>query len=118
MAQKFKLIPVSENSRSENEIDIEGLIGMLPKRYRNKAKIVLVILKGKVQFDDNHHILYQNGERGSHVVDLIKYYLTPEALKIKRPFDSLEFGRLLSKFGVPQSALARPINAQTTFKYF
>jgi hypothetical protein len=93
---------------SENgEIDV--LVDLLPRQYRNKAKLLLGFLKPRVRLDEQMRILYENGDKGSNLLDMIRFYVLPISSKTKRPLDALRFGLWMKKEGVPRSAIGREI---------
>ena len=46
-----------------------------------------------------------------HIIDLVKYFITPKHLNVSRPFDARKFIDLLEKFGVPKSLISRDVGA-------
>lgn len=107
MAKKMVLVPASwlENFKDDKLIN---LLEMVPKSYQPKARILLTCLQGKVKLTDQQRVIYSDGV-GSHIIDLVRYYVTPSQLKINRPEDAQKFGQLLEQHGVPSSAVNRPI---------
>lgn len=137
MAQRYTLIPASlekkpatkttEVQRGEDEntslniqrpivveekkIDtpLATVLSLLPKRLRNKGKILLHYLDGEINLDGSNRIIYSDNSLGSHLLDLIRYYTTSAGINIHRPVDAPQFGLLLKRLGVPDAALGRPI---------
>jgi hypothetical protein len=120
MARKFALVPESwlnarqvENEKSPNHISISEVTGpqsfaqmaeLLPKNLRNRAKILLHYLEGKVTLNEHERVQYNDGAIGSHLLDIVRYYVSP--LSKARPLDAPQFEQLITNIGVPSSALA------------
>ena len=66
-------------------------------------------LRGNVTIDDNQRVVYPDGTTGSHILDLIRYYVYPSTLKLSRPLDAIEFGMLLKGIGVPTASIGRDL---------
>ena len=109
MAEKMVLVPALSMNHTEKD-DLLNLAKMLPKRYQTKATALLRILDGKLNLDANNHVIYED-ELGSHLIDLIRYFVTPTYVSVTRPFDAYKFGQLLNCYGVPMSAVARPTDS-------
>lgn len=107
MAKKMVLVPADNLEHTEEVRDMSALAEMLPKSYQSRGKALLKLLKGKVQLDSRDHVVYENGEKGSHIVDLVRYFVTPKHLKVTRPFDSNLFYSILIDLGTPTSLMAR-----------
>jgi hypothetical protein len=99
MAARYKLVP---EQAARNEV-----LESIGKRYRKKAEILIKYLSD--QRKENGRIIYEDGELGSHLVDLIKYFVYPEFLKLKRPADAVKFALLLKHKDVPESVLGRSL---------
>jgi hypothetical protein len=132
MAEKYLLVPASWKNRTTNitqppvqpvveefdrggkfdtsDKDIADLIGLLPKRIGNKATILFSFVRHKVALDDNGRVLYEDGSRGSYVIDLIKFFASSPHIHTYRPADALKFAVWLNKIGTPQSALGRELS--------
>lgn len=109
-----KSLVVEEEDRTESPL--ETVLSLLPKRLKNKGKILAHYLKGKVNLDSNNRVIYSDNSLGSHLLDLIRYYTTSSGINISRPIDALQFGLLLKKLGVPDAALGRPITLKRILK--
>lgn len=53
--------------------------------------------------------MYDDGTRGSHLLDLVKYCLYAPIRKLPRPIDAVRFGILLREMDVPDSLLGRSL---------
>lgn len=49
------------------------ILQLFPKRSRNKAQILIHYVDKYLKVDDNQRVIYNDGTRGSHVVDLVRY---------------------------------------------
>jgi hypothetical protein len=101
MAVRYTLVP---------EVDPRNdVLGSIGKRYRKKAEQLLSYIND-VKRTENDRIIYGDGEVGSHLVDLIKYFVYPEFLKLKRPQDAVKFALLLKEKDIPPSILGRQLS--------
>ena len=82
------------------------LAEIMPKNLRSRARMILHYLEnGNVTVNDMQRIVYDDdGNVGSHVLDLIRYAISPFVKT--RPLDWPQFYALVQKLGVPSSALA------------
>lgn len=80
----------------ENEI-----IDLLPKMYHARAKVILHYLLPSLKLDRNKHVIYDDGPRGAHILDYLRYILNP--LKTRAPVDVEKFSHVLNAVGVPRS---------------
>lgn len=93
---EIKEEPMVESNRNESES--ENVIELLPKSYRNRARVILYYLKPKL--DSRKNIIYADGSVGSHLLDLLKFVLNQKA----RPMpDGDKFIELLITKSVPRS---------------
>lgn len=81
------------------------LAELLPKNCRHKAKMLLHYLEGHVQLNDQQRVVYANGQLGSHIVDLVKYFVA--SYHTDRPIDAPKFQKLMIRAGVPNDAIAK-----------
>jgi len=84
----------------------ENLVELLPKQYRAKANALMHYIDGKVSLDENQRYVHDDGTVASHLIDLIRYYVTPTTIKLPRPLDAVEFGLLLKSIDVPDFAIS------------
>jgi hypothetical protein len=98
MAVKYTLVPET--------VEKPSVLENIPKRYRKRAEELLSYLENLKQTDDER-VVYEGGETGSYLIDLLKYFLYPEMLKLQRPLDATKFGILLKERGVPDTILGR-----------
>ena len=104
------MIKVEDDSLVEKTSNAwEETINLIPKRYQTKAKALIHYLKDRVTLDANERIKYDDGSVGSHIYDMIRFYVYPAALSLKRPLDAVQFGLMLKEIGVPDAAVSRNI---------
>ena len=120
MAKRYRLVPDSgvegaENSFAEKAMNFSTLVELLPKNLRNKARILVHYLENKITLNEHQRIVYENGEVGSYLLDMIRYYVSP--LVKQRPVDAPDFESVLKNLGVPSSALARNIETNILDKW-
>jgi hypothetical protein len=97
-------ITVVEEMEEKNRF--EGVIELLPKAQRTKARILLHYLAPVVKLDVHQRILYQPyGKVGSNLLDLVRYFTSPSYFKVPRPLDAEDFSKLIKQVGVPEAAL-------------
>lgn len=97
-----------ESDNEHQQEQYEEIVDLFPKSYRNRAKL-LVHYIGKSMQLRNGRIVYKDGMIGSHLLDLLKYYIYPSALKTSRPSDATKFGVLLKQLDVPDSLVSRSL---------
>jgi hypothetical protein len=120
MARKYALVPESwltaryeNHDTTKNSSDIEiadpkiehsfaQMVELLPKNLRNRAKIMLHYLEGKITLNEHERVQYSDGAIGSHLLDLVRYYVSP--LAKARPVDAPKFEAVMQSIGVPASA--------------
>lgn len=120
--------PINENKpdihiyghQPEENADFLELAELMPKNLRAKAKLLMHYLQGAIQLDAQSRVVFQTEtadgtseeQIGSHILDLIKYFVSPsitfghEAAAL-RPIDAPKFAQLLSSIGIPQTALGK-----------
>ncbi len=122
---KYRLVPIGLPTRMTTAVATadkiplpnsdgkwDDLVELFPPRLRNKARLILAHLKGRIHITDDNRIVYLDGENeesGSSIYDLIKFFITPQppnASKQTRPPDALRFGKLLKDANVPVAAYA------------
>ena len=125
MAKRFALVPESWLQQhnvpydgngslitlDEKEKHFANMADLLPKKLRNKARILLHYIDGKVNIDDRERIVYNDNHVGSYLLDIVRYYVSP--LVKNRPLDAPRLEKLLTEVGVPSSAIARSITSAT-----
>lgn len=96
----------------QEKSDLVELAQLMPKSYRGRATTLLRSLDGKVKLNDQQHVLYPpNDQLGSHILDLVKYYVS--TWPTDRPIDAPKFAKLMTQAGVPAMALAKKTQPQT-----
>lgn len=102
--------PQPSNAKVSSDVssEFEEIITLFPKNYRNRAKSLIHYLKNHIELK-NGRVIYSDGSIGSHLLDLIKYYVFPSALKVPRPIDAAKFGILLKQLDVPNSVVGRSL---------
>lgn len=101
---------------TKEDEDVKSMIELLPKMYQSKARIIMHYLEGHVKLDKNQRIVYAGGMVGSHVLDLLRYFISP--LVKERPLDAPRFLILMKAAGVPQSAIARKGGVMSKWKTY
>lgn len=98
-----KLIESNGGRPSSEEVSyqIDDIIKMLPKTYRARASSLLQHLSHVLGRDKR--LTYFDGARSSHIIDLLRFVLSPLRSKVS-PFDINQFYDLLRKLDVPESA--------------
>lgn len=81
MARKIEL---------NQDYDLKSIVSLFPAKLQKKS---MTILK-KLKINANGNIIYPDGSEGSHVGDLLRWYMKIE--KHKRPVDGPRFNRLLT----------------------
>jgi hypothetical protein len=96
MAERMVLIP------EETLTSATLIIDSLPKRLRNKGKILITHLGDSIKLNSDKRVVYKDGEVGSNIIDLIKYFVSNVK---KRPIDAPRFEELIMMSNVPQNVL-------------
>jgi hypothetical protein len=109
MAKKMVLVPADSvaTTPQTHGLPMTNLLEMLPKGYQSRGKIILLSIDGKVTLDQQHRVVYANGDVGSHVIDLIRFFVTPRNVQTKRPWDATVFATVMRGCGVPEYLLSR-----------
>ncbi len=113
MMKKYALVPVSIAERADEkqseDAQMQAIAKLLPKNTRSRAKIILFYLaKHGTQMDrDTQRIKYDDGTISSHLLDLVRFVVTPDNIKLRRPIDTPHFFKLLVKAGVPSSVFGK-----------
>lgn len=104
-------VSVAKSDHSlQGNINPDEYLELLPKRYRSRGKILLqYLMENQIGVTSKGRVVYGDGSIGSHLIDLIKYYLHPQGIPVSRPSDSTQFGLLLQQIDVPNSALGRSL---------
>jgi len=89
---------------SENR-NFAKMAEILPKNLRNRARMLLHYLDGKVKLDTHERIVYSDNHVGSYLLDMVRYYVSPFVKT--RPLDAPRFEKILHEIGVPSSAIVR-----------
>ena len=122
MAQKFAFmlevhasepdqLPEKSNKTTSK---LENLPDLLPKNMRSKARILVHYLNG-INVNNMQRIVYNDGVVGSHVLDLIRYTVSP--FTNNRPLDWPDFKKILEQCNVPDSVYCQkslPLKRKTS----
>lgn len=121
MAKKFALVPESwlhtkEQLATDDTVSIheptvanwDNVLDLLPKSYKSRGRIILHHIEGQVKLNQQNRVVYQGGKQGSHIIDLLKYFLSP--FSKSKPIDASHFEKIMKQSGVPQSAIAKKAN--------
>lgn len=103
-----------EPTAKSNEPDLhesatEEITKLFPKRSRSRASLLLHYVMKNMSLDGNQRVMYNDGSRGSHIVDLVRYFINTSAMHIDRPIDAIKFAMELKSKGVPEAAFSRHI---------
>ena len=101
---------LTQYNQSQNSIIT--MAELLPKNLRNRAKVLLHYIDGKIRLSDQQRVIYEDGTTGSHLLDLVRYFTSP--LTKTRPMDSHQFLTLLHKNGVPEHAIVNRSTGKDT----
>jgi len=83
-----------------------NLVYFLPRSYRGKAKVVFsYLVSNDVKLTKKDRIIYPDGTIGSHILDLVKYTVSP--FEMDSPKDSIKFMKYLEEIGVPELAIVK-----------
>jgi hypothetical protein len=123
MAQKYALIPMKTlekikekhaNISSDDSEDVKkDILSLFPNRFKQRAAVVLQYAMRFAELDENHRIIHADGSIGSHIVDLIKYFIYPPVMNVERPLDALDFAIKLKEHGIPESSITRNLFSQS-----
>ena len=91
--------------RTEERRSISDLVQLFPKRQQSRVKLLGHYLDDKVNLDGNDHVIYNDGEVGSHIIDFIRYFVMP--FPAKRPHDAPKFKALMDNSGIPLSIMSK-----------
>ncbi len=97
---------------SENGLGskIPELLEFFPKSLRNRTRILLLSIKDHVKLGENNRVIYKNTDgsenQGSSLIALVHYMVSPlpPSKKQTRPFDLLDFAKILQKTATPSNA--------------
>jgi translation initiation factor 2 beta subunit (eIF-2beta)/eIF-5 len=87
--------------KDQDATQLERVSDVLPKCFRSRARIILNYLEGRIHLNGSQRVVYENSVTGSHIVDLLRYFLS--AFVKQRPKDAPMFEKLMKKAGVPDS---------------
>lgn len=99
--------PIEFTKLTSSSSNLYDIVDVLPKRFRNKGKILAHYLENQITLNPQERVVYPEGQVGSHFIDLARYFISSPALKINRPPDASKFCKILKNAGVPNSALGR-----------
>jgi hypothetical protein len=115
MAKRFALVPESMLSSVQSSVQpneekpkISELASLLPKNMQSRARMMFHYIENAVSVNDTQRIVYDDGTVGSHVIDLVRYAISPFVKS--RPVDWPQFSKLLQTLGVPESIIAKRSN--------
>lgn len=89
--------------------EIDAIVDMMPKQMARKAKLLVHYIRNQIKLSENGRIVYPDRSLGSHLHDLVKFFVASPMLKIPRPIDAVKFGILLKQIGVPRASLGRDL---------
>lgn len=91
-------------TQQQGESEKENIIDLLPKGYRNKAKLLMHYIPD-IKLNNQGRVVYADGSLGSSLYDLVRYFVSSAQMSSARPLDAPKFAMILTKAAVPQSAL-------------
>jgi hypothetical protein len=110
MAERLVLVPESLAEKIKagemRKQSLSEICGILPKRLQRKARSLIEYIDDNIVVNDDQRVVYPGGEVGSHIADLIKYFVSKPPRE--RPLDAPQFESLIMKAGVPSDAVIRP----------
>lgn len=84
---------------------IHAMESLVPKRLRNKAKILLHhLVQNEVPVDKKNRIVFDGGVIGPPLIDLVLYAVAPTNYYRNQPKDYDKFSDLLENTAAPKSA--------------
>lgn len=99
MAKRMKLVPDTWTDQFGTEADqavqpssskADDVIEF-PERIRKKADQIWPVIKTMVRLNSSQQVIYDDQTVGSHIADLLEYFLLPPSKLRPRPFDSDKF---------------------------
>lgn len=101
-----------ESAKEPQKVDNDDILELLPKAYKSRAKVIVHYLK----LDDQKRVTYANGDKSSHIIDLLKFVLSPISKTI--PHDASAFYALLADLNVPKTVyVSRSLPVQKKFSW-
>lgn len=94
-----KLDIIQDGTPPSDSYDI--MVELMPKSYKSRARSLLRILRPRLT--SQGRLIYGDDTQGSHIVDLLKYVLSPVQFRHQAPTDIKKFADLLRQADVPQS---------------
>jgi hypothetical protein len=97
MAKRLVLVPENWLTKFDNE-NVESptfkeIVDSFPKRLQKKVQALVDQLGNRVKIDSNQRVVYDDGEVGSNIVDLIRYSVSPSTTE--RPIDAPRFDAIM-----------------------
>lgn len=99
----------SDQRREKGSSEMIKMVELFPKNIRNKAKLLLQFVEPRIKTDSDDRVIYDDGQIGSHLLDLIRFFVLPTTMNVSRPIDASKFGIWLKIKGVPNSAVGRDL---------
>lgn len=95
---------LEQNYTNPNE-RLMGTIKLLPKKYHQKATLMLNAISPFIKLDSMGRVMYPDNRSGSNLVDLVLFLVSPETIRRPRPLDIPKFLEICRKAGCPTNAL-------------
>ncbi len=102
--------PAPDSSENGLGSKIPDLLEFFPKSLRNRTRILLLSIKDNVKLGENNRVIYTNMDgsenQGSSLIALLHYIVSPlpPSKKQTRPYDLLDFAKILEKTATPSNA--------------
>ncbi len=95
-------------TKVNNDEELHGvhqfIMELLPKQQKGKGNIFLHYLLKNVTLTPDNRVLYPDGEVGSSVLDVVRYFVTSIKLPVKMPVDGIKLANLIHEWSFPYSA--------------
>lgn len=98
------IVTEANDAQDKINIDVDSLANFIPKAYRHKGKLLLSFIEPTITLNSRQRVVYEDGTVGSHILDLLRYFLSP--FKTERPLDSKLFEQLINKSSAPDSVMS------------
>lgn len=102
-------LPRMDKGSAPEADELDAIVEMMPKQMGRKAKLLVHYIRNHISVSDNGRVIYDDSSIGSHLHDLVKFFVASPMLRVPRPIDAVKFGILLKRLGVPRAALGRDL---------
>lgn len=109
IVDEYQSTPHEADESSVEEDEYDAIVNMMPRQMRQKAKLLAHYTKNRISLTENGRVVYGDQSIGSHLHDLIRFFVSSPTLRVPRPVDAVKFGITLKRIGVPRAALGRDL---------